>query len=374
MDPRGDAVPGLVQQIDALCTALAEFDPALHSGADCALLAEKLARATNACETARTRAAARAVECDRSHGADWLARVSGSTAGAARAALHTVTAVEPATLVALRTGEVSLAQAAEISSAPGHEAELLELARLSGLGKVKDVARKHRLAMIDPEQLHARQHAAQRARHWRTDLGLVHVEADFPPEIGVPIANRLDAETDRGWRAAHRAGRDVTRAVLAAEAFARMFTRRGSDRATSADMVVVVDLNAYRRGHPHPGEPCHVVGGGPIPVRVARELGQDAFLKAVLHDGVNIHTVAHFGRHIPAVLRTALELGPVAEFDGVTCADCDRKHGLEWDHDKERTDGGPTSYDNLIARCKPDHREKTKRERRARRSGRAPPT
>jgi hypothetical protein len=35
----------------------------------------------------------------------------------------------------------------------------------------------------------------------------------------------------------------------------------------------------------------------------------DAFLKAVAHDGVRIETVAHFGRHISAELRTALELG-----------------------------------------------------------------
>ena len=94
---------------------------------------------------------------------------------------------------------------------------------------------------------------------------------------------------------------------------------------------------------------CHIVGGGPIPVRLAREMAKDAFLKAVLHDGVNIHTVKHFGRHIPAELRTALELGPLPDLDGVTCSDegCDRRYGLEWDHDDPFSNGGPTSYENL---------------------------
>ena len=43
----------------------------------------------------------------------------------------------------------------------------------------------------------------------------------------------------------------------------------------------------------------------------AHQTAEDAFIKAVTHDGVRIGTVAHFGRHIPAELRTALELGPL---------------------------------------------------------------
>ena len=81
------------------------------------------------------------------------------------------------------------------------------------------------------------------------------------------------------------------------------------DLADRADLVIVCDLEAWRRGHAHDGEPCHIIGGGPIPVSLAKELGQDAFLKAVLHTGTELHTIAHFGRRWPAKLRTALELG-----------------------------------------------------------------
>ena len=88
-----------------------------------------------------------------------------------------------------------------------------------------------------------------------------------------------------------------------------MVAGEGRGHATRADVVVTVDLRAFRRGHTHDGEQCSIVGAGPIPVELARTLAEDGFLKAVLHDGVAIHTVAHFGRHLPAELRTALELG-----------------------------------------------------------------
>ena len=87
------------------------------------------------------------------------------------------------------------------------------------------------------------------------------------------------------------------------------------------DLVAVCDLRSYRRGHTHPGEVCHIIGGGPIPVSVVREIAKDAFLKVAFHDGVEIRKVTHFGRHRPAELRTALELGAPPDFAGVTCCE-----------------------------------------------------
>jgi len=82
---------------------------------------------------------------------------------------------------------------------------------------------------------------------------------------------------------------------------------------------------------------------------------------------VNLHTVKHLGRHIPAELRTALELGPLPDLDGVLCSEegCDRRYGLEWDHDNPLANGGETSYRNLKPRCTPDHWDKTERDRQA---------
>ena len=108
---------------------------------------------------------------------------------------------------------------------------------------------------------------------------------------------------------------------------------------------------------------------------LAKDLGRDAFLKVVLHDGVEIATVAHLGRHVPAELRTALDLGPAPDFDGLTCTEpgCDRRYGLERDHVDPVAHGGVTSYDNLRPRCWPHHRSKTEADRKAGLLAEAPP-
>ncbi|HSS09447.1 MAG TPA: DUF222 domain-containing protein, partial [Acidimicrobiales bacterium] len=327
----------------ALRDALAGFEPMVLSGRDCAGVVEELAKTEKACGAARARAAVRAAECGAhrelgfADGADWLAARGGSSIGQARAEMDTATAVEdcPDTKAAWLEGQISSGQAGEIvrteAEVPGSEAELLELAKQCALGALRDQARNKRLAAADPEHLHGRQQAGRRLRHWRDELGMVCLAGALTPEVGVRFVNRLEAETDRLYRQARTHGHSEPRQAYAADALANLVAGAGKAKSSSADLVVVCDLAAYRRGHPHDGETCHLVGGGPIPVWLARQLGADAFLKAVVHDGVRIDTVAHFGRHIPAELRTALELGPPPHFDGVSCveAGCHRRYHLE---------------------------------------------
>jgi Domain of unknown function (DUF222)/HNH endonuclease len=372
-------VVGISRHVEDLCAALGDFDPALFSGADCAVLVEQFARAENALGAARARAAVRAGECGehRARGfaatSDWLANAVGSSTREARAELDTVRAMAacPETNDAVLAGALSLEQASEIvrtaDLVPGCEAELLEIARTSSLGVLKDQARARRLASIAPEELHEAQRARREVTHWRDELGMVRFAGALTPVVGIAFVNRLDREADARWRGARREGRDESRAACAADAFVAMVGGGGERRSRSADLVLTCDLGAYRRGHAHEGEQCQVVGGGPVPVSVARELIDDAFLKVVLHDGVEIRTVAHVGRHIPAELRTALELGPLPELDGVACIErgCDRRYGLEWDHVDPVAHGGLTAADNLEPRCRPHHREKTDRDRRA---------
>jgi hypothetical protein len=293
---------------------------------------------------------------------------------------------QPDVKAALESGELSLAQARELmrteAACPGSAAELLETAKGQSFRTLKEEARGRRVRAIDPEELHTLQHEAQLFRHWRTSLGMVGFGGELPPEVGIPIINRLEAETDRLWQKARRrakrqiegeAGSDIVgrlserRAAIAADAFVRLFETGGRGKSRSADLVLVCDLQAYRRGHAHEGEPCHIVGGGPIPVSLARRLGQDAFLKAVLHDGVKIDTVAHFGRKIPAVLRTALDLGSPPTFDGVTCraAGCDRRYHLQQDHINPIANGAQTRYANFQPLCWVHHQMKTEADRRA---------
>lgn len=397
---------GLVELVRAVRAAVVAFEPGSYSGEDCAVLVEELAVSEKAYAAARVRAAARAGECGahKERGfaapADWLARVSGSSASAAKAALETAAALEevPSAKAALEAGELSIDQARELvrteAECPGSAEELLGVARGQSLKALKEQARDRRVRAIDPEELHQLQQRARRFRHWRTALGMVAFAGELPPEVGVPIINRLDAEADRLWLQARReanqqllaesesevgAGPSVSlnataqdrRAALAADAFVRLVETGGKGKAHSADLVIVCDLRAYRRGYALEGEPCHIVGGGPIPVSLAREIGKDAFLKAVLHDGVRIDTIAHFGRKTSAVLRTALALGAPPGFDGVTCSapGCERRLGLQKDHIDPVANGGLTSFDNLGWLCLPHHQIKTEQDRRAGRLG-----
>ena len=365
-------------------TNFARFDPERWSGEQCAALAERFARVENAAQAARARASARAGACGahRARGfasvQEWMAASAGSSLRDAKTALETVTAVEslPATKAALADGRISLEQAEEIAkteaAVPGSEIELLELARDSSLGRVRERGRRLRLAAMDPDDLAARQHAAREGAHWRDrELGMVRVSAALTPEVGIPLVNRWDAETDRVWREARRRGEYPSRAQCAADAFARMLSGTGTGQSHRADVVFVCDVNAAVRGHAHPGEPCAILGGGPVPVSTVMAAARDAFIKGVLHDGVEIQHVVHYGRRPNAMQRTALMLGLPPEFDGAKCPEpgCERRFGLEYDHIDPVANGGVTSLENITPRCDEHHGQKTERDRRAGRLG-----
>ncbi|HEY1635358.1 MAG TPA: hypothetical protein VGF64_11410, partial [Acidimicrobiales bacterium] len=299
----------------ALREALWGLQPEAFTGDDCAAMAEDLARTEKTCAAARARLAARAAEAGAhrrrgyANAVEWLARSTGSSAGVARAALGTADAVEdcPATKEAVVTGELSLAQAEEITrteaACPGTEAELVALAKASSLQVLRDNARSRRLGATDAEGLHAAQQGAREVRAWRDDLGMIRLAGALPPVVGIPVLNALEAETDRIHTAARTAGSTEPRAAHAADALVALLAGKGR-ASTRADLVVVWQ----RPGDGGEGT-AHLVGGGPVPVRVARRLAERAFVKTLIHDGVRIETVKHFGRHIPAELRTALDLG-----------------------------------------------------------------
>ncbi len=69
---------------------------------------------------------------------------------------------------------------------------------------------------------------------------------------------------------------------------------------------MLVDHEALVRGHALDGETCEIPGVGPVSVEWVRKLLGTAFVTAIIKKGEDITTVAHFGRHIPAELRTAM--------------------------------------------------------------------
>lgn len=385
---------GLVCGLKDLRAALAGFDAGIYSGEDCAVLADELAATEKACAAARLLAACRAVEAGAhrergfSDGADWLARQSGTTGSQARRALDTARRLGdcPDTRNALLAGEVSLEQAKEITEMPAEaQAELLGTARGGDLREVRERAREYRQGHTDPGELRQRQLSMREFRHWRDPEGMVRFCGALPPERGLVLVRRVEAAAARLRRAAKQAVKGTAGRVdrfdaYAADALVDLVSAagggggNGKGRGASVDLVVVADLNAWRAGRPEPGEVCHIIGGGPIPVEVAKELSRDAFLKAVIHDGVNVHTIKHFGRHYPALLRTALDIGDPPGFKGRCCIDCGKPFGLERDHDNPLANGGATQLDNLGDRCYSCHKTKTARDRQAGLLGPNPPT
>jgi|GEM_PF-655499 len=404
----------IVEAAEAFLSSVTAFDPVGATPVDCVRLSGTAARVEKAAEALRLFAAARAVE----HGAhqddgvadpvQWVARQGGTTGKDARQGLELARRLErhAGTKDALLAGTVSVAQAREIVRAeaemPGNEGALLDLARRADLGQVRDAIREKMLASTPVDELHRRQVAARRFRHWRDALGMVCFNGALPPHSGVPLVNRIEREAARRYRDAKRSGRagpfdafaadalvsltcPPTRArVPASEADQRSSGSRngappgaagsrtgappgaaGGTRGANVDLVIVCDLYAWRRGHAHDREPCHLIGGGPIPVEVARDLAQDAFLKAVLHDGKDIQKVRHFGRRYTAELRTALDLGPVPAFSGRACVKCKRVWGVQRDHRLPIASNGRTSIDNVKDLCYSCHLEKTEQDRRA---------
>jgi hypothetical protein len=192
----------------------------------------------------------------------------------------------------------------------------------------------------------------------------------LPPDDHVAAVNRLERQADREYRTAYAEGRREPHDRYLADALVALCTCRSGDdpasRDTRADVVYHVDLAAAANGAVADGELCMVRGGGPVPVEQVREaVARSAFVKAVVRDGTNIRAVKHFGRRRPAELVTALEARAVVRDGDVTCDEdgCDQTLGIEWDHVEPVANGGLTTYENLKPRCRPHHREKTRRDR-----------
>jgi hypothetical protein len=362
---------------------LGGLDPALYSGTDCAEVVELLARAEKRCAGVRILFAARAAESDAhktrgySNPCTWLAQTSGISAGEAKAALETANKLSGClgTREALLAGELSLAQAGEIAkteaAVPGSEDDMLNQAANASLSGLRDEGRRRRLTARDPddaEEAHRKRRQEREERHWQDDEGMTRLAAAWPAEVGVPVTNRLDAEVDALLRQARRDGVEPeTIERLRADALASLILGGGgSGRLGRPEVVLVCDIAAFQRGYAEPGEISQVIGGGPVPVSVVREMAASAFIKAVLHNGKAIEHVAHFrSRYRSAELRTALGLGDPPLFLGVACVDCGRRYGIQFDHVDPFVHGGPTSYENLDPRCVTCHMEKTARDRAA---------
>jgi hypothetical protein len=128
---------------------------------------------------------------------------------------------------------------------------------------------------------------------------------------------------------------------------------------------VVAHVDALARGHAEPEEPCHIVGGPRISVETLKNMAKDAFVTALVHDGVDVTHYKRYGKNIPVTLKLLLAVGDPPHFAGARCPCCKKRFRLQIDHVDPRSNGGRTEYRNLQVLCPACHQRKTEEDRRA---------
>lgn len=350
-------------------SAVEGFEPATYDGDAARRLArlfgsiEKVAAAGRTLAWARVESSGAWRTSGARSAAHEMAAETGTSVGQAMQALRAAEQLESLdqTAGAFRSGQLSVAQAAEVAGAaveaPGAEGQLLDVARSEGMGRLREEAARVRAA-ADAEAARERYERVHRSRFVRfsTDVdGAGRMEARMAPDVMARIRAAVEAEAAVVFAAARRAGRRESSAAYWADALVNVVTGEGPT-SPKAQVTVHVDAAALERGEVVPGERCEV-GGAPVPVEVARSYMAEGFISAVLHDGADIAAVTHLGRTINARLRTALKVrDPQCVVPG-----CGETKGLEIDHVVPFAQGGPTALPNLARLCRHHHRLKTLR-------------
>jgi hypothetical protein len=376
----------LLSALDVVSSFVSSFDPALYDGKDAARLVEAFTRGKRLCSAGETLAASRAAECHAHLGtghrdpAEWLAAVTGSSRGEATDTLSvgTALAAQPGVEDALRKGKLTSQRAKLVTEAvkvnPKREDDLVKGAESDTVRQLKERclrAKAEGRSAEEAERRRAALHAARHCRTWTDGEGAFHLEALLTPEAGGSLLAALEAQADRHFHRARRAGTREAPEAYRADALVALVTGQGilppvTGQQSSPDgeasgsrspesrphVQVKVGLQSLRRGSVVGGETCEIPGVGPVSVQYARDLLGDALLDIIISDGVDVTTVVRPRRNIPTPLATALrERDQFCVVPG-----CGKRLGLEKDHWKRAVkDDGEASYDNLVRLCKHHH-------------------
>jgi hypothetical protein len=394
---------------------MAKYDPDLYVVTDATVMLERFSKLSRLWDSLKMRTARR---LEKAHSykqegyrdaANWLSAITGDSVGQAADKLHTSKAAEAHQCVkeALDTGQISEAQAKEISSAadrcPQKADELVAEAQLLNHSQLKrrcSAIRQAASSAEDEVTRHERIRKDRYLRTWTDPDGAGRLDAKMTPDaLAVILAGLGHFETGifsearkSGLRESHQAY--MTDALVAMAVAASRTPATSGTLATSgvsADgspdgsvddagghrsknpgstkrprrvtvlkplLRIRVDGSALFRGHAEYGEVCEIPGVGKVPVALAREVLGDAILELVITRGTDVTTVVSDSRYIAKALRIALEeRDPKCVVPG-----CNRSDPLEIDHWRvDFSKDGPTSLDNLARICHFDHDRKTHR-------------
>jgi hypothetical protein len=300
--------------------------------------------------------------------ADWLAKKTGASVGAARASLDTARRMDAAPEVAeaIKRGDLSVAQAdantAAVAAAPAAGPRLLALAEQQSLTKLKDeCARVRAAAVADPPERHREIHRKRFFRTWNDADGARCGMYKATPEAAAAIERAVKPYADAAFETARKQEAHEPSEAYAFDGLLAMATDRSGagcgaeGRRKRAEAIVLVNLESLQRGSVEPGELCEIPGVGPVPVDVARDLLGDALLRVVIHDGVDVLTAVHAGRLASDVQRTAIQVRQRGRCARPTC-----NHRIdEIDHVRGWIITRATSLEDLGGLCRFDHLAKT---------------
>jgi hypothetical protein len=356
---------------------LGDFDPALITTADAARVFDVFLELERAVVAGKTLVATRAAEAGlwkaggyRSAAA-WVAESSGSGLGEALGVLETSERLAslPETTEALKRGELSAPQVKEITAAavdhPSSEGELLDMASRRGFRGLRDECRRVKARGVGETEARARYEQIRKNRSvvlWTDHDGVGRIEAKLTPDDLARCATAIRAQASVVFAEARKAGIREPGVAYEADALvalltgARLSSTGKRSRRPPTELHLRVDLAALRRGRLEGNEVCEIPGVGPVPLATAvNELG-NAILRVMVTDGVDVRSVCHVGRTVPAHVRSAVEERDRA----CVVPGCEVTMGLEIDHYQVAYEhDGPTELWNLARLCHGHHYLKT---------------
>jgi polyhydroxyalkanoate synthesis regulator phasin len=361
----------LDQALSNLRTVAADMEPQTLLPTDAAALIERLAEIEKAASGLKLLLTPRLADCgvwhDEGHRspASWLAQRSGTSLGQAIRTIETANKMSrlERTTEAVRTGKLSAEEAAQVAQAaslePKEEKNLLDTASEHSMKRLTEHARRVQTAAFAKEDEAARYDAIERGRYMRhrTDPeGAFYLEARLSPDKGARLLSRIEVKANSFFEEARKKSEHEAQEAYLADALVALILGEPESKQKGGrgkgEVVVHVDAASLRRGYKTTGEVCEIAGVGSVSVASARRILGDAFLKFVITDSVDVLSVCHVGRSVPAQVQSALESRDR------TCVvpGCAVSHGLENHHwEKAFAECGTSSLSGLARVCSYHH-------------------
>jgi hypothetical protein len=297
----------------------------------------------------------------------WLATKAGTTIGEAKDTIATGEKVASLPKVddALRRGELSARQAALVADGaaanPAAQDKLIRTAQRESVKVLRDEVDRVKAAARaeDTEAEHARIHRERAYRTGKRADGSCYLSANGTPEAIAAFNARLQPFARAEFDRARLEGRHEPQQAYEFDALMTMAAAStggsgGAKTKVPAKLFVRVDYAAFCRGIVEGDELCEIDGFGPVPVSVARQFAEEAFVVGLLTQGTDVVKLNHFGRQPNALQQSLLEWkAKWCQVLGCTRTKLERDHGDGWANTHE------TRADDLWGFCCHHHDLKT---------------